>query len=253
MVEEEDYGPMHLMCEFVDTGGDSKTHADSTGMKAYVVPEVHEVQRVVTSQHKEVKAYVAPEVHGVRRGATSQGKGVVAKRKDNTQGARHNISNVVWRKKDSAAPRTEERSSPAESGGQSTLGWARDLARPEQRAAQRGSSQGEEPVWSSNMHGGDAFAEQPEIHGKNAVSPGGEGDAVPQSIDSSGSKGPRGSDAEETSAALSPEEYIALPPTALEPTQLRTTPPRMQRVLDCYPRKDDPMKMEHEKQCLLTD
>ena len=49
------------------------------------------------------------------------------------------------------------------------------------------------------------------------------------------------------------EEFVAATPTALEPIQLRTTPSRMQRVLDCYPKKDDPVKMEHEKQCLLTE
>ena len=48
-------------------------HTDATGMKAYMAPEVHDVRRSVASQGKEVKAYVAPEVHGVQHGVTSQG------------------------------------------------------------------------------------------------------------------------------------------------------------------------------------
>ena len=77
MAQEGDDSPMHLMCELVDkddpvlqavaketdmlveekvflqfsetrvdatdTGGDSINHADSTGMKAYMAPEVHDV------------------------------------------------------------------------------------------------------------------------------------------------------------------------------------------------------------------
>ena len=89
MAQEGDESAMHLMCELVDeddpvpqavtkgtdtlvekkvclqvsetrvdatdAGGDSRTHGDSTGMKAYVVPEVHEVRRDITSKGKEVK------------------------------------------------------------------------------------------------------------------------------------------------------------------------------------------------------
>ena len=101
MAQEGDDSPMHLMCELVDeddpvlqavaketdtlvedkvcrhdhasetrvnaidTGGDSRTHADSTGIKAYMAPEVHDVRHSVASQKKEVKAYMASEVHEV--------------------------------------------------------------------------------------------------------------------------------------------------------------------------------------------
>ena len=49
------------------------------------------------------------------------------------------------------------------------------------------------------------------------------------------------------------EEYVAAFSTGLERMRLRPTPPRMQHVLDCYPRKYDPVKMNHEKQCLLNE
>ena len=85
MAQEGDDSLMHLMCELVDendpvpqavaketdtlveekvcrhdhaletrvdaidTGGDSTTHVDSTGMKAYMAAEVHEVRHVVAS------------------------------------------------------------------------------------------------------------------------------------------------------------------------------------------------------------
>ena len=57
-----------------DAAGDSRTHADSTGMKAYMAPEVHDVRHSVTSQEKEENAYMASEVHEVRRVVALQGK-----------------------------------------------------------------------------------------------------------------------------------------------------------------------------------
>ena len=48
LVEEKGYLHEHVSetrVDATDTGGDSKSHADSTGMKAYMAPEVHDVRR----------------------------------------------------------------------------------------------------------------------------------------------------------------------------------------------------------------
>ena len=95
MAQEGDDSPMHLMCELVDEDDPilqavaketdtlaeekvclqvSEAHADSTGMKAYMAPEVHDMWRSVASRKKEVKTYVASEVHGVQHGVVPQGK-----------------------------------------------------------------------------------------------------------------------------------------------------------------------------------
>ena len=73
MAQEGDDSPMHLLCELVDEDDPvlpgvaketdtfaeekiclqvSEAHTDSTGMKAYMTPEVHDVWRSVASQEK---------------------------------------------------------------------------------------------------------------------------------------------------------------------------------------------------------
>ena len=110
--------------EDTDTGDDSITHTDSTGMKAYMAPEVHDLQRSAASQEKEVKAYMASEVHEVRRVVASQGKvrrivaswgkEVVAERKGNAPSRRIGANACPGSRP--ARPETEQGASSPETG-----------------------------------------------------------------------------------------------------------------------------------------
>jgi hypothetical protein len=69
---------------------------------------------------------------------------------------------------------------------------------------------------------------------------------------------PGSSKAQETSATLGAEVYVVSTPKVLEPKRLRSTPTRMRRVLECYPKKilrtvDNPVKMKQEKNCLRIE